>query len=51
MMKEREKALKKLGMGGEWKLIDGNGNKRSSEEFKGKWSIIYFGFTHCPGNN
>lgn len=49
MMKEREKALRQIGMGGKWELTDSNGKKRSTEDFQGKWCMIYFGFTHCPG--
>lgn len=48
MLKEREKALKKAGIGGKWELIDASGNKRTTDDFKGKWCMIYFGFTHCP---
>lgn len=48
-MREREKALKKAGIGGKWTLADQNGVIRSTDDFKGKWSMIYFGFTHCPG--
>lgn len=29
-------------------LTDQNGQKFSNDSFKGKWSLIFFGFTHCP---
>jgi protein SCO1 len=36
-------------VGGDYELIDCKSNKRiSSESFKGKFQVLYFGFTHCP---
>lgn len=29
-------------------LIDMNGLKISTSDFKGKWWVLYFGFTYCP---
>lgn len=49
LMRERQKALKQAGIGGKWELFDSNGVKRTTDDFKGKWCMIYFGFTHCPG--
>ncbi len=35
-------------MGGNFELIDHNGEKFSSTQLKGKYSLLYFGFTFCP---
>ncbi|HJD63230.1 MAG TPA: SCO family protein [Rickettsia endosymbiont of Degeeriella rufa] len=35
-------------IGGNFELIDQNGEIFSSDELKGKLSLIYFGFTSCP---
>ena len=35
-------------IGGDFELIDQNGKLFSSDELKGKLSLVYFGFTGCP---
>jgi len=35
-------------IGGKFALIDDNGKPFTDAELKGKWHLVFFGYTHCP---
>jgi len=38
----------KPAVGGEWSLVDLEGNLVTNKTFEGKWVLLYFGFARCP---
>ncbi|KAI1391956.1 SCO1 protein [Hypoxylon trugodes] len=42
------KGVGKPKVGGRFELVDQEGRVFGSEDLKGRYSLVYFGFTHCP---
>ncbi|EME86523.1 uncharacterized protein MYCFIDRAFT_88838 [Pseudocercospora fijiensis CIRAD86] len=45
---EANKGIGKPLVGGPFRLTDMNGKEFTEQNLKGKYSLVYFGFTHCP---
>lgn len=35
-------------IGGPFALLDGGGRTVTDVQFRGRWMLVYFGYTHCP---
>ncbi|KJE93624.1 metallochaperone Sco1 [Capsaspora owczarzaki ATCC 30864] len=45
---KRNRGLGVPKIGGPFTLVDTNGKRWTEEDLKGRWTLIYFGFTFCP---
>ncbi|KAE8443098.1 hypothetical protein EG329_002342 [Mollisiaceae sp. DMI_Dod_QoI] len=45
---EAAKGVGRPKVGGPFTLIDHNGKEFSAEDMRGRYSLVYFGFSHCP---
>lgn len=46
--KTSENRVGKPTLGGPWTLVDGDGDVVSDSDMRGKYQLVYFGFTYCP---
>jgi protein SCO1/2 len=37
-----------VAIGGKFSLVDQNGKAFTDSDLKGKWQLVFFGYTHCP---
>lgn len=44
----RQEAEAPIPIGGDFTLLDTNNNTVSDKDFRGKYMLVYFGFTYCP---
>ncbi|KAL0640474.1 Cu-binding protein [Maublancomyces gigas] len=45
---EMSKGVGKPKVGGPLNLVDQEGKERKDEDWRGRFMLVYFGFTHCP---
>jgi protein SCO1/2 len=43
-----ERGTNSAGFGGPFTLTASDGSTKTDESFRGRWMLIYFGYTHCP---
>ncbi|XP_041934153.1 protein SCO2 homolog, mitochondrial [Alosa sapidissima] len=49
IQQQRIEQLRQVAIGqGDFSLQDHTGQRRTKRDFRGSWTLMYFGFTHCP---
>ena len=41
-------AAGRISLGGPFTLTDQDGHARDDRDFRGRWQLVYFGYTYCP---
>lgn len=47
-VRDAAKGVGKPKIGGPFDLVDQDGKRFTEEDLKGKFALVYFGFSHCP---
>lgn len=48
VQEQRQKAANTPAIGGAFSLTNQFGERVTPETYKGKWTLVFFGFSHCP---
>ena len=48
LLQPRGQGGSSVAIGGPFTLVDQNGKTRTDKDFRGKFMLIYFGYTYCP---
>jgi len=48
LVQTKQKTVGKPAIGGPWTLVHSNGTPMTDASFRGKHTLLYFGFTRCP---
>ncbi len=48
LTRQTEQQVQVAKLGGPFELVDHHGNRFTQDDLKGKYTLLYFGYTHCP---
>lgn len=48
LVQTKQKTVGKPSLGGPWTLVDSDGKPTTDADYRGRFMLLYFGFTRCP---